>query len=675
MHKFAIVLALAALPILGQAPVHVLDSHAYYSFGAPLTEAQCPNLIISGQSNGTYPVGINTILPSAQSLSVTDGVVDIWILPNSGNSYSVSGPCTNGTELTQVKQTWVVPSPLANTLTVTAATTPAGTPWTTTLTVSGSLPPWGLWTPTYAYPIAAYAVDATGHTQLVTTAGTSGSSTPTWNDAGGTTTDGSVTWTDQGPLPHNGYLTSSFNAGFQGGFLVTALASGSITVQAATTSSGMVLVSPPTTAWTGMGTFVGAGPLTLQAVTPATRPSPNMMFLLSQMLGSGAQIGQSPIWTGLSWMPGNPLDFSFAQDWEGAYNPATSYSINQVVYYGVSSYASLIPSNIGNEPDTSPTAWAIIATGTVGPSGITSATTPLVYDSDSRNISCPTCIASAAGNWSGTWQAYSPSYFQPAISGAPGTWPSTFPPITSGNWAGTWQTYAPSDFQTAITTGTTAQYLRGDLSLGTMPTISGSAMLKGSSGNAVAATDCVDYVSPTCLATMLSSGTLPASVTTLNTAGTASIGGALNAAGNIYANVGGNTPGSLHLGTAASDYVETANGTPSVECTTANEPGSGTSGTPTCSVSAGGTDISGTLTIGTATAPSVTAKVISITFAQSHPQGVNACQIRNIGPQLTNTVMPYISTDGAPTSTGWYLTSGSTSLAATTTYQFTYICL
>ena len=52
---------------------------------------------------------------------------------------------------------------------------------------------------------------------------------------------------------------------------------------------------------------------------------------------------------------------------------------------------------------------------------------------------------------------------QATISGAPGTWPSTwawtslsgvpstFAPINTGNWAGTWQTYAPSHFQAALT--------------------------------------------------------------------------------------------------------------------------------------------------------------------------------------------------------------------------------
>jgi hypothetical protein len=70
------------------------------------------------------------------------------------------------------------------------------------------------------------------------------------------------------------------------------------------------------------------------------------------------------------------------------------------------------------------------------------------------------------GNWAGTWQTYSPSYFQTAltnystISGLSG-YPSTFPPTNTGNWAGTWQTYSPSYFQTAFTNYSTISGLMG----------------------------------------------------------------------------------------------------------------------------------------------------------------------------------------------------------------------
>lgn len=54
------------------------------------------------------------------------------------------------------------------------------------------------WQASTACSLGYEVVDQYGHIQKVTTAGTTGSSTPSWNDSGGTTTDGSVTWTDQG---------------------------------------------------------------------------------------------------------------------------------------------------------------------------------------------------------------------------------------------------------------------------------------------------------------------------------------------------------------------------------------------------------------------------------------------------------------------------------------------
>jgi hypothetical protein len=54
------------------------------------------------------------------------------------------------------------------------------------------------WAPSRAFALGQTIVGG-GHTQKVTTAGTSGTTQPTWNTSGGTTDDGTVVWTDEGP--------------------------------------------------------------------------------------------------------------------------------------------------------------------------------------------------------------------------------------------------------------------------------------------------------------------------------------------------------------------------------------------------------------------------------------------------------------------------------------------
>ena len=54
------------------------------------------------------------------------------------------------------------------------------------------------WAASNAYALNAEILDAAGHIQKVTTAGTSGAAAPAWNDAGSTTADGTAVWTDQG---------------------------------------------------------------------------------------------------------------------------------------------------------------------------------------------------------------------------------------------------------------------------------------------------------------------------------------------------------------------------------------------------------------------------------------------------------------------------------------------
>ena len=76
----------------------------------------------------------------------------------------------------------------------------------------------GTWSSTHGYSLGNQVLDPAGHVQQVTTAGTSGSTQPAWNDSGSTTSDGSVVWQDEGyaPAPSlTGPITCNFNFYFQ----------------------------------------------------------------------------------------------------------------------------------------------------------------------------------------------------------------------------------------------------------------------------------------------------------------------------------------------------------------------------------------------------------------------------------------------------------------------------
>lgn len=71
------------------------------------------------------------------------------------------------------------------------------------------------WNASSAYSVGREILDSHFQIQVVSVAGTSGSTTPPWSvTAGGSTTDGTVTWLDQGAL-------SASAAGWQANFLYT----------------------------------------------------------------------------------------------------------------------------------------------------------------------------------------------------------------------------------------------------------------------------------------------------------------------------------------------------------------------------------------------------------------------------------------------------------------------
>ncbi len=79
--------------------------------------------------------------------------------------------------------------------------------------------------------------------------------------------------------------------------------------------------------------------------------------------------------------------------WQGLWNISATYNLNDAVSFNGSSYISLIANNTGNEPDTAPSAWSLVAsvgaagpagaagapgaTGPQGPQGLTGATGPI----------------------------------------------------------------------------------------------------------------------------------------------------------------------------------------------------------------------------------------------------------------------------------------------------------
>jgi hypothetical protein len=95
-------------------------------------------------------------------------------------------------------------------------------PGTLTLTnPAAPAPP--VWQGNKAVPLASanwasgtVIVDAAYHIQSVTRVGTTGASTPTFNDSGGTTTDNTAQWTDYGAITANANLSGSCASGLPG---------------------------------------------------------------------------------------------------------------------------------------------------------------------------------------------------------------------------------------------------------------------------------------------------------------------------------------------------------------------------------------------------------------------------------------------------------------------------
>jgi hypothetical protein len=87
---------------------------------------------------------------------------------------------------------------------------------------------------------------------------------------------------------------------------------------------------------------------------------------------AGATGAQGPIGltgaTGPQGLQGPPATF------KGIWNNATTYALGDAVSFNGSSYVSLVSSNLGNQPDTNPSQWALLAQqGVAGATGVTGA--------------------------------------------------------------------------------------------------------------------------------------------------------------------------------------------------------------------------------------------------------------------------------------------------------------
>ena len=134
------------------------------------------------------------------------------------------------------------------------------------------------WQANFVYPLNAEIVDVGGHIQKVTTAGTSGSSLPTFNDTGGTTAEGpnTLVWTDQG--------SASGNAGVSGS-----------TEPAFNDAGGSTIDGTGTLVWMDQGYYSGpAAPVTAQFHFYFRVRFASDAQDFEKFLGIGAGAGQPP---------------------------------------------------------------------------------------------------------------------------------------------------------------------------------------------------------------------------------------------------------------------------------------------------------------------------------------------------------------------------------------------
>ena len=233
------------------------------------------------------------------------------------------------------------------------------------------------WLPNHAYALNTAILDPAGHIQKVTTAGTSGTVIPTFNDAGGTTPDGpgSLVWTDQGAATTTPctYVSSSnpviANVPVPGG--VTAAISDGTTLYLA----GQQLQQPD-------GMFAGNLSLLNQATNTITNvysisdgthskmlfADNNTLWIGSQYCATGERARQASL--GVITQSGNYGCLTRFVPGSGAILPAwaagTAYTVGQQVTDGTNTE---VAQQAGTSGGTTP-AWSASIDGTTKDNGV-----------------------------------------------------------------------------------------------------------------------------------------------------------------------------------------------------------------------------------------------------------------------------------------------------------------
>jgi len=153
------------------------------------------------------------------------------------------------------------------------------------------------WLPSTAYAVGQEVLDSNLHIEVVSVAGTSGATTPSWSSGpGGTTTDGGVTWLNQGPVSAStvaGWATShAYSLGAEildandNIELVTTAGTSAGPIPAFNTTAGGI-THDGTITWTNVGAIATA------AMAAAGGTSG---IIIDNIVGSGMLVGASQIY-------------------------------------------------------------------------------------------------------------------------------------------------------------------------------------------------------------------------------------------------------------------------------------------------------------------------------------------------------------------------------------------